>query len=149
MKKQKGQVIVEFAIVLPLFLFLIFGLIYSGMLFHDYSTLSNIARSAAREKAISTEATDAAIMEHYYDTANKQFKGGLLTQLYKPVSEDNPIVFSKGNKTEMDNEGHETTVEDADDIIVTIGMQLNTRLPFIDIVLPPNFNIVYHMRKDS
>lgn len=149
MKKQKGQVIVEFAIVLPLFLFLIFGLIYSGMLFHDYSTLSNIARSAAREKAISTEATDVAIMEHYYDTANKQFKGGLLTQLYKPVSEDNPIVFSKGNKTETDNEGHETTVEDADDIIVTIGMQLNTRLPFIDIVLPPNFNIVYHMRKDS
>ena len=149
MKKQKGQVIVEFAIVLPLFLFLIFGLIYSGMLFHDYSTLSNIARSAAREKAISTVATDAAILEHYYDSANKQFKGGLLTQLYKPVSEDNPITFTNGNKTVIDGEGHETTVSDTDDIIVTIGMQLNTSLPFIDIVLPPNFNIVYHMRKDS
>ena len=31
MKKQRGQVIIEFALILPLFLLMIFGLIYSGM----------------------------------------------------------------------------------------------------------------------
>ena len=51
-KKQKGQSIVEFALVLPLFLLLVFGLLYVGMLLADYLMLSSIARSSAREAAI-------------------------------------------------------------------------------------------------
>ena len=50
--KQKGQSIIEFALVLPLFLLLVFGLFYIGMFFADYLTLSSIARSSAREAAI-------------------------------------------------------------------------------------------------
>ena len=38
MHKQKGQALVEFALIIPFFLLLIFGLIYSGLLFHDYNT---------------------------------------------------------------------------------------------------------------
>ena len=67
MKKQKGQSLVEFALVVPLFLLLIFGLIYSGMLFHDYTSLSNIARSAAREAAITTAQALNEIMTTLYD----------------------------------------------------------------------------------
>ena len=52
--KQKGQSIIEFALVLPLFLLLVFGLFYIGMFFADYLTLSSIARSSAREAAIIT-----------------------------------------------------------------------------------------------
>ncbi len=50
--KQKGQSIIEFALVLPLFLLLVFGLFYIGMFFADYLTLSSIARSSARDAAI-------------------------------------------------------------------------------------------------
>ena len=50
--KQKGHSIIEFALVLPLFLLLVFGLFYIGMFFADYLTLSSIARSSAREAAI-------------------------------------------------------------------------------------------------
>ena len=55
MKKHKGQSVVEFALVLPLFLFIMFGVIYTGMLFHDYATLSNIARTSAREAAVTAK----------------------------------------------------------------------------------------------
>ncbi|SDO78537.1 TadE/TadG family type IV pilus assembly protein [Selenomonas ruminantium] len=56
MRFQKGQAIVEFALLLPLFLILLFGILYTGMIMADYLTLSSMARSSAREAAvISTE----------------------------------------------------------------------------------------------
>lgn len=53
---QKGQSIVEFAIVLPFFFLLLFGVIYFGMLFSDYISLNNAARSSAREAEIAASA---------------------------------------------------------------------------------------------
>ena len=49
MKKQRGQMLVEFALLLPLFLLLLFGIMYCGFMYGDYLTLNNMARSAARE----------------------------------------------------------------------------------------------------
>ena len=137
MKKQRGQVIIEFALILPLFLLMIFGLIYSGMLFHDYSTLSNVARSAAREAAITETVTenDSTITGHYYNASTKKFHGGLITSLYVPKQDD-------GFKIHLGDAANK------DDIEVTIAMQLNTSLPWIEIVLPQEFTIRYHMRKD-
>ena len=72
MKKQKAQVLVEFALILPLFLLILLGIIYSGMLFHDYNTLSNIARSCAREAAVVGTLDESAISNikgHYTRTS--------------------------------------------------------------------------------
>ena len=55
MKKQGGQDIVEFALMVPLFLLFIFTIMYFGFLYGDYITLSSLARSAAREAAIEGE----------------------------------------------------------------------------------------------
>ena len=60
MKFQKGQSVVEFALVLPIFFVLFFGIFYFGMIFADYMTLSNVARSSAREAAMITSSADAA-----------------------------------------------------------------------------------------
>ena len=139
MKKQRGQVIVEFALILPLFLLMIFGLIYSGMLFYDYSTLSNVARSAAREAAIESTITDggAAITANYYSTQDHEFNQGLITHLYKPkVTNGTDEAF----KIELPS--------NSNDIIVTITMQLNVSFPLVDLVLPEEYQIKYHMRKD-
>ena len=139
MKKQRGQVIVEFALILPLFLLMIFGLIYSGMLFHDYSTLSNVARSATREVAISSDTSAATITKvraYYYDDQGHRFTQGIITNLYVP-SASNPFTI-------VPNSG-----ADGKDIVTTINMTLNVKFPLIDMVLPEDFSIVYHMRKDS
>lgn len=53
MRKQKGQDMVEFAILLPLFLMILLGIIYSGFFFSDYLTLNNIARYSARHVELS------------------------------------------------------------------------------------------------
>ena len=132
MKKQKGQSLVEFALVFPFFLLLIFAIIYSSMLFYDYSTLSSIARSAARERAISspTGVTDADIKSYYFNSGTKQFRPNLVTGLYKPAS--NPLDITTSG----------------DDIVVTINMVLGERSPIMEIVVPDRYSIVYHMRKD-
>lgn len=141
MKKQRGQVIIEFALILPLFLLMIFGLIYSGMLFYDYSTLSNVARSAAREAAITANLNETkidSIISNYYIKQSNKFVGGLVTSLYIPQKVGEVEAF------DIQSSGS----GDLKDIVVTINMQLNTSLPWIDIVLPENFKIRYHMRQD-
>lgn len=66
MIKQRGQAVVEFALVLPFFMLLLFGLLTAGFLFADYMTLSNVARSSAREAAIGE--SEADISSRYGNT---------------------------------------------------------------------------------
>ena len=167
MKKQRGQVIIEFALILPLFLLMIFGLFYSGMLFYDYSTLSNVARSAAREtaissnvitisenntgqtvKTVSTTALDTIISHYYVSGSSPKFEGGgLITSLYTPkVGEIDTDESSSGDGAFVIKVD---TTKDPADIIVSIVMELNTSLPWIDIVLPEKFTIRYHMSRDT
>lgn len=47
--RQKGQAIVEFAIILPLFLMMFFTIAYAGTVFADYLILNNAARTVAHE----------------------------------------------------------------------------------------------------
>ena len=54
MKFQRGQSIVEFAIILPLFLFLFLGIVYAGFAFSDYLMMSHTARSIAHEASLTT-----------------------------------------------------------------------------------------------
>ena len=81
MKKDKGQSLVELTQVLPFFLFLVFAIIYCGMLFHDYSALSSIARSAAREAAIEekTDSTTYGKIAAFYEQQTQN----TLTTLYR------------------------------------------------------------------
>lgn len=136
MKKQKGQTLVEFTLVLPFFLLLIFGLIYSGMLFYDYSTLSNMARSAARERAI-TPATGAgavsndSIKQYYFDGQN--FTPRLVTGLYHPATDALQITGPDANNN----------------IIVKITMELGDSSFVMRQVLPQTYSVVYHMRKEN
>ena len=57
MKCQKGQGLVEFAMVLPFLILIILGLIYIGLLFSDYIALNNVARTAARDAALISDTT--------------------------------------------------------------------------------------------
>ena len=133
MKKHKGQVIVEFALILPLFLLIMYGIIYSGMMFHDYSTLSNIARSSAREAAISGI---SVAVGNRYTTIEAHYKDqfdSLLTSFYVAQDTENPIKIEQAT---------------ADSIRSTIIMQLNVSGYFVEMILPPTFGVQYYMRKE-
>jgi len=56
-KPAEGQELVEYALVLPLFLLLVLGLIEFAVLFFSYNTIANAAREGARYGIIYDEDT--------------------------------------------------------------------------------------------
>jgi Flp pilus assembly protein TadG len=48
LKDQKGQALVEFAVILPLLLLLIMGIIEFGLMLNSYLTVRNVSREGAR-----------------------------------------------------------------------------------------------------
>ena len=54
---ERGQTMVEFAIVLPILCLLLFGAIQFGILFNSYVTLTDAVRAGARKAAVSRQIT--------------------------------------------------------------------------------------------
>ena len=55
---EKGQTMVEFAIILPIICLLLFGIIQFGILFNNYVTLTDATRAGARKGAVSRQASN-------------------------------------------------------------------------------------------
>lgn len=62
---QKGQSIVEFAVILPLFLLLVIGIINFGFLLTDYVSLNNVARTSAREASLASVGQENDLQKKY------------------------------------------------------------------------------------
>lgn len=60
-RRQKGQSLVETAIILPIILLLIMGIIDFGLLFNNYIVISNASREGARKAALG--GTDTAVIQ--------------------------------------------------------------------------------------
>jgi Flp pilus assembly protein TadG len=67
--KEKGQALVEFAIILPVLLLILFGILQFGVTFNNYISVTAAAREGARKASVSrtlgasaatTAATNAA-----------------------------------------------------------------------------------------
>lgn len=132
MKKQKGQILIEFALILPFFLLFVFGIIYCGMMFYDYSQLQNVARQAARERAThSMELTNEEIRSHYFDDDTYKYKTAFMTNMYRPA-QSRPLEISM--------EGTNAMVE--------INAVLSAHAPIVEQVAAKQFRIIYQMKKD-
>lgn len=57
-KKKKGQALVEFALILPILLLILMGIIQFGLVINAYLTISNVSREGARAAAVGTSYTD-------------------------------------------------------------------------------------------
>jgi Flp pilus assembly protein TadG len=55
---EQGQTMAEFAVVLPILVVLLFGIVQFGILFNNYVTLTDAARAGARAAAVSRQASD-------------------------------------------------------------------------------------------
>lgn len=65
---EKGQNLVEFAMVIPIFLILVFAIVDFGMGFHAWITVTNAAREGARIGAVGADS--ATIEARVVDTAS-------------------------------------------------------------------------------
>ena len=55
LRDQKGQTMVEFALIMPVLFLVLFGIIQFGALYNDYITLTDAARVGARKAAVSRQ----------------------------------------------------------------------------------------------
>jgi Flp pilus assembly protein TadG len=67
-KKERGQALVEFVLVLPVFLLLVFAIVDFGMGFHAWLTVTNSAREGARLGAV--RGSNAQIVQRVQDTSD-------------------------------------------------------------------------------
>jgi Flp pilus assembly protein TadG len=59
-RNEKGQAMVEFAIVMPILFVLVFGIVQFGITFNHYLTLTDAVRAGARQAAVSRALPDPA-----------------------------------------------------------------------------------------
>ena len=65
---EKGQALVEFALLVPIFLMLLFAVVDFGMGFHSWITVTNSAREGARLGAVQGSTDD--IIKRVQDTSD-------------------------------------------------------------------------------
>lgn len=117
MKRQKGQDIVEFALLLPIFLLVLCGIIYCGFMFGDYQTVQGIVRNAAREAAVVGRYTKSAdpsqpkidnyqIIEDKYNQILKE--QNVITHLYVPDSHGVQVYATNKKNEKPENAVHAT-----------------------------------------
>jgi Flp pilus assembly protein TadG len=133
-RKSKAQAIVEFAIVLPILLLVVYGLIEAGRLLFIYSSVNNATRQAARWG--STSGVSGAGVPRYQDCAGIRAaaQGGDFLDTF----DDADIVISYDNgpgTTSYDTcDGTtDTNVDPAqgDRVVVTVDADYNTIVPNI------------------
>ena len=83
---QKGQSVVEFAVIIPLFLMFVMGIIYGGFAYADYLRCNNAVREIARAYSIE-EANKRGTFKDKVNSNNGAFLEGYnavpVTKLYK------------------------------------------------------------------
>lgn len=115
MKRQKGQDIVEFALLLPIFLLVLCGIIYCGFMFGDYQTVQGIVRNAAREAAVVGQYTENAdssqpkidnykIIADRYNQILKEQK--VITHLYVPDAAGVQVYATNDKNEKPENSVH-------------------------------------------
>ena len=137
--EEKGQSIIEFAIVFPLFLALFMGIAYFGMLFFDFMTVADVARSSAREASLlRTTATQTQ-----YDTIrDKQAAAATMwTSIYTWDKTSDAGFSIKSTTVNSTNDSVQVT------IYITRNVK-NLNLPGISIILPLDKTFTYTMIKE-
>lgn len=84
---QRGQTLVEIAIILPLLILLLMATIEFGRIFFTYLSVTGAAREAARSTVISTQKDDATIRQRVEDAASWLTARDLTVEI-SPASEN-------------------------------------------------------------
>lgn len=109
LKNEKGQALVEFALVLPVLLLVLCGIIDFGWIFGNQLLANNVSREAARYTAI-----------HYYDSStddDRAVAAGIVSQRAPTLS--SPVV---------------TLSKCGDEITVNVSSQVAVPSPLLSVL---------------
>ena len=127
-KKQRGSLILEYILILPIMVLLIFSAVYLSMAFHDYNALNEVAREAARLGVVGNKNDDIR-------NAAMVRSNELLTRLY---AVDNAQV-TRIRKTNLNDEKYL-------EITISARKVPANSMGFIDHLLPDRISANMRMR---
>lgn len=90
MSRQKGQSLIEFALIIPFFFAMCFGMIYGGIMFLDYLQYNNASRAVARMISLTIDEEKRNDFATDFENNTSEYIHQL-TNLYKAK----PKVFPK------------------------------------------------------
>lgn len=138
---QKGQSMVEFALVVPFFIMVFLIVSYMGLLFVDYLAFSDIARSSAREAALGGAGQYQTIRNKYISAYNN---GDLMhTHLYTwDPSSWTDFSIQDVTSGQLDNAVQvkiQLNLDQTNDLVATMG----------SMGLPETLALNYSMHKET
>jgi hypothetical protein len=128
--RQRGAALVEFAVLVPLLVLLIFGIIEFGWIFGQYNDIRHAAREGARFAAVDA-ASAAAIAQRVCDTT-EGFGAGL---------ESIDVVLADGGGAKGDMAS----------IVVTAGIGSITNVPIITVFTPEELSsdVIFRLERPA
>ena len=138
---NRGTAIIEFVIVMPLFFLMLFGMLYGGLMLHDYNGLNELTRAAARAGAI--EQTDDGNKE---DDADEKSPTKKVARVKRFITDNgNNYLLLYAVNTIVVNDTVKINEEDA--IIVSVSAKRTDDIPLIvEDLLPETISSSMSMR---
>ena len=140
---NRGTAIIEFVIIMPLFFLMLFGMLYGGIMLHDYSGLNELTRAAARAGAI--EQTDDSEAENPEAEESSTKKVARVKKFITDNGNNYFLLYSVDNNTITVTDDQKINEEDA--IIVSVSANRTDDIPLIvNDLLPETISSSMSMR---
>ncbi len=99
-KTETGQALVEFTMILPLFLLLLFALVDFGRGFYTWLVITNAAREGARIAAV--QSNDATINQRIYDSFCKNYPSSCTLNPAELTITKTNVLGARGSAVSID-----------------------------------------------
>lgn len=113
LKSEKGQALVEFTLVLPILLLLVFGVVEFGRIYSASLAVNHVARETARAAVVGTNGTD---LTNVIKNAAPQLNYNQLNVTIAPA-----------------------TLVRGEEVTVDVEYTVNIQAPFINLIIPDPF----------
>ena len=138
---NRGTAIIEFVIVMPLFFLMLFGMLYGGIMLHDYNGLNELTRAAARAGAI--EQTDDGNKEDDADEKSPTKKVARVKRFITDNGNNYLLLYAVAKIEVKDTE----KINEEDAIIVSVSANRTDDIPLIvEDLLPKTISSSMSMR---
>ena len=140
---KRGTAIIEFVIIMPLFFLMLFGMLYGGIMLHDYNGLNELTRAAARAGAI--EQTDDDTKEDENNAESPTKKGARIKKFITDNGNNYLLLYSVVENTIVVKNDEKINEEDA--IVVSVSANRTDDIPLIvEDLLPQTISSSMSMR---
>ena len=129
--RNRGQTLVEFALILPAFLMLIMGIVEFGRLMITYAGVASASREAARYGA--TVGINTSGVEHFADCAGIRAEAKRVAVIAPITDADITIQYDNPSTGFFESSCPPSQFELGDRIIVSVSITFDPIVPLIDL----------------